>query len=208
MEATTAGEASAPRQGLSIFVADGGTAGSDELAGLLAELGHEPTKADDGLNSAAIAATTADPDVIMVTVDPANRGDLDIVEQLAAYCRGPVVALLDDENPEFVAEAAERGIFAYVRPVEGETLQSAIDVAVRRHSDAEALVEKVDQLETALDRRAIIERAKGILMGRHELAAQEAFELLRRHARSSNRRVVDVARSVTDGHTLLPNNGS
>ena len=65
----------------------------------------------------------------------------------------------------------------------------------------------MDQLESALERRALIERAKGILMERHGLDDREAFELMRDHARAQNRRVVDVARAVTDGHALLPKRG-
>jgi len=52
-----------------------------------------------------------------------------------------------------------------------------------------------------------IERAKGILMERHSFDDRRAFELLREHARSSNRRVVEVALSVTEGHALLPKVG-
>ena len=64
--------------------------------------------------------------------------------------------------------------------------------------------EKVEQLQTALERRSVIERAKGILMERHGVDDRGAFELLRDHARSSSRRVVDVSQAVLDGHALLP----
>jgi AmiR/NasT family two-component response regulator len=50
----------------------------------------------------------------------------------------------------------------------------------------------------------VIERAKGILMERHGIDDKAAFQLMRDHARSGNRRVVDVARAVVDGHALLP----
>ena len=50
----------------------------------------------------------------------------------------------------------------------------------------------------------MIERAKGIVMERHSIDEHAAFELLREHARSSNRRVLDVAHAVVDGHGLLP----
>ncbi|MBI5106363.1 MAG: ANTAR domain-containing protein [Solirubrobacterales bacterium] len=63
---------------------------------------------------------------------------------------------------------------------------------------------KVEQLEGALERRAIIERAKGIVMERHAVGEREAFELLRSHARATSRPVVEVARAVADGHALLP----
>jgi AmiR/NasT family two-component response regulator len=41
-------------------------------------------------------------------------------------------------------------------------------------------------------------------MERHRVAERAAFELLREHARSSGRRVVDIAQTVLDGHALLP----
>ena len=54
----------------------------------------------------------------------------------------------------------------------------------------------------------MIERAKGILMERHSADERQAFELLREQARSSSRRVVEVAQSVIDGHALLPRDDS
>jgi response regulator NasT len=41
-------------------------------------------------------------------------------------------------------------------------------------------------------------------MERHSIDERRAFELLRDHARSKSRRVVDVAHAVLDGHALLP----
>jgi GAF domain-containing protein len=58
------------------------------------------------------------------------------------------------------------------------------------------------QLQAALEHRWLIEQAKGVLMGREELDAQTAFERLRGAARSSTRRLADVARDVTSGQPL------
>jgi AmiR/NasT family two-component response regulator len=85
-----------------------------------------------------------------------------------------------------------------------QSVQGAIEIALRRHREAEELAGKVDQLEGALERRVIIERAKGILMERHGTDERHAFDLLRESARSNRRRVVDVAQAVIDGHALLP----
>jgi len=62
-----------------------------------------------------------------------------------------------------------------------------------------------DQLEAALEHRWLIEQAKGVLMGREHLDAQAAFERLRGAARSSTRRLADVARDVTGGQPLPTN---
>jgi GAF domain-containing protein len=58
-----------------------------------------------------------------------------------------------------------------------------------------------DQLQYALDYRVVIERAVGYLMGTHRLDAVTAFDVLRRRARDSRRRVADVATEVLDGTT-------
>ena len=62
-----------------------------------------------------------------------------------------------------------------------------------------------DQLQAALEHRWLIEQAKGVLMGREDLDAQAAFERLRGAARSSTRRLADVARDVTGGQPLPTN---
>jgi GAF domain-containing protein len=59
-----------------------------------------------------------------------------------------------------------------------------------------------DQLQAALEHRWLIEQAKGVVMGREQVDAQAAFERLRRAARSSTRRLADVAREVTAGQPL------
>jgi response regulator NasT len=115
-----------------------------------------------------------------------------------------IAQLRDRDDVDFVARAAERGISAYVESNDPQAVQASIEVTIRRHREATMLNEKVDQLESALERRSVIERAKGILMERHGIDDRAAFQRLRDHARSGNRRVVDVAQAVVDGHALLP----
>jgi GAF domain-containing protein len=62
-----------------------------------------------------------------------------------------------------------------------------------------------EQLQGALEHRWLIEQAKGVLMGRERVDAQTAFERLRGAARSSTRRLADVARDVTGGQPLPAN---
>jgi GAF domain-containing protein len=53
-------------------------------------------------------------------------------------------------------------------------------------------------LQRALDSRAVIEQAKGILMGRHRCSADAAFDLLVRQSSESNRKLRDIARDIVD----------
>ena len=109
----------------------------------------------------------------------------------------PVIALLETDDAAFVNEAAKRGIFAYVSDGDSDRLQSSIDIVLRRFAEYQ-------NLEGAFGRRAVIERAKGILMERHGIDETGAFEMLRSHSRSMNRKLIAVSEAVVDGHRLLP----
>jgi response regulator NasT len=108
-----------------------------------------------------------------------------------------VIALIHAPDPDFVKEASKRGAFAYITDDEAKDWQSSIDIVLRRFTE-------YHDLEGAFGRRAVTERAKGILMERHSIDEPTAFHMLRDHSRSTNRKLVDVASAVVDGHALLP----
>jgi AmiR/NasT family two-component response regulator len=188
---------------LRILLADEDPGALKVVARQVRELGHTPTEIAVDLRAAADAIARDEPDLTIVAVYEEDRYALDLIEEINAYSTGPVIALLDREDADFVAAAADRGIFAYARQETTESIQGAIEVSMRRWRERQALYQQVARLEGALERRALIERAKGILMERHDVDERAAFELLREHARSNNRTVVDVASAVTEGHALL-----
>jgi AmiR/NasT family two-component response regulator len=206
-ESTLGDETAAGVRGLRVLAADEDEAALRETAAVLRGLGHEVTEFAVGTTEVAEAIAREDPDVSVVVVHHDDEHALDLIDEIVAFSSGPVVALLDEERPDFVREAADRGIHAYARPITPDAVQSAMEVAVRRHGEQAKLTETVDQLETALERRAVIERAKGILMERHSVDDRIAFEMLRTRARSSSRPVLELARAVLEGHALLPKNG-
>jgi AmiR/NasT family two-component response regulator len=191
-------------QDLKVLLADEDEGALRVTAALVRDLGHEVMEVAIGVQEAAETIARDDPDVSIVVVYGDNTFALDLIEEITEFARGPVIAILEKEDPQFVAEAAKRGIAAYAREGRAESIQAAIEVSIRRHDEKRKLVEQVQRLESALERRALIERAKGIVMERHNISEREAFDLLRDHARSRNRTVVDVAASVAEGHALLP----
>ena len=62
---------------------------------------------------------------------------------------------------------------------------------------------RIAQLETALESRLSIELAKGYLAGRHDLAPDDAYQLLRGYARSHHLTLRDVCRRVVAGDLAL-----
>jgi response regulator NasT len=191
-------------RGMKVLLADQDEGALRIAAALVRDLGHEVAELAVGVQEAAELIARDDPDLSIVVVYEDDSYALDLIEEIAEYARGPVIAMVAKEEPEFVSAAAKRGIYAYAREGMADSIQSAIEVAVRRHAEKRELAEHVERLETALERRALIERAKGILMERHNIGEREAFDRLRDHARSRNRTVVDVSASVAEGHALLP----
>lgn len=189
---------------LRVLIADEDETVLRRLGEVLDGLGHEVTPYAVSVVEAAALIAKEDPQLAIVVVYRDDEHALALIGEAVEYAAGPVIAQVPDADVEFLSRAAERGISAYVQSLDPESIQAAIEVAMRRHREASRLNDKVEQLETALARRAVIERAKGILMERHSIAERAAFELLRDHARATGRRVVDVSQSVLDGHALLP----
>jgi response regulator NasT len=197
-------EAGPTAEGLAILLADEDPAALRETEQVLRGLGHRVTSYAISVGEAAERIAGEDPDVGMVVIHHDLEHALELIDELGEYARGPVVALLEQPDAGALRAAAQRGVAAFARADAPAEVQGALDVAVRRHAETARLAGEVDQLSSALERRGFIERAKGILMERHHVDEHEAFAMLREQARRRNRRVVDVARSVAEGHALLP----
>lgn len=194
---------------LTVLLADEDEEALEALGNVLQGLGHEVTPFAVSVEEAAELIVREDPDLTIVVVHRNDDHALALIGESVELASGPVIAQLRGrEDVDFVARAAERGISAYVESNNPQHVQASIEVAIRRYREAARLNEKVDQLQSALERRAVIERAKGIVMERHGIGEREAFERMRDHARNTNRRVVEVAQTVVDGHALLPARGS
>ncbi len=169
----------------------------DHVTSTVVGLGHEVIARS--IEVADVAALTAKerPDVALVGLGESSQHALDLIDQIVRGATCPVIALLETEDHTFINEAAKRGIFAYITDGDPDDLQSSIEIVLRRFAE-------YHNLEGAFGRRAVIERAKGILMERHSIDDTHAFELLRAHARRTNRKLTDIASAVVDGHRLLP----
>jgi GAF domain-containing protein len=55
-----------------------------------------------------------------------------------------------------------------------------------------------DQLQTAMESRAVIEQAKGVLMGQRRCTAEDAFDILVKLSQQSNRKLREVAQALVE----------
>jgi AmiR/NasT family two-component response regulator len=167
------------------------------VAPIVAALGHEVIAREIDVEDVGAVTARERPDVALVGLGASSDHALGLIEQIVREAACPVIALLHAPDADFVREASKRGVFADVTDSDTEDWQSSIDIVLRRFAE-------YHDLEGAFGRRAITERAKGILMERHSVSDATAFEMLRDHSRDANRKLFDVASAVVDGHRLLP----
>jgi AmiR/NasT family two-component response regulator len=167
------------------------------LAQVVAGLGHEVIAREIYVKEVGAATERERPDVALVGLGLSSEHALDLITEIVreAYC--PVIALLSAKDPAYVREAAKRGVFAYIVDGDAAELQSAIDITLQRFAEYQ-------NLQGAFGRRALIEQAKGILMVRHSVDADRAFDILRNHSQHNGRKVVEVAQAIVDSYLLLP----
>ena len=153
------------------------------------ELGHDVIAHEVEITKVGRATVEHCPDIAVVALHEDTDHALELIGEIIEEATCPVVVLAADASREFVAEAARKGVFAYLDSTSGTELQGGIEVAIQRYHQYRKLL-------AAFDRRALIERAKGILMERHEIGEQEAFDRIRGEARSTRRPLIDVVNDV------------
>ncbi len=167
------------------------------VAQVVIALGHEVIAREIEVRDVGPVTRRERPDVALVGLGDSSAHALELIDRIVREAACPVIALLHAPDPAFVQEASKRGVFAHISDHDVEDWQSSIDIVLRRFAEYQ-------DLQGAFGRRALIERAKGILMERHSIDEEGAFAMLRERSRIDNRKLVDLAAAVVDAHRLLP----
>jgi AmiR/NasT family two-component response regulator len=168
----------------------------ERIATIVTGLGHDVISRELEVADVAAATEREHPDLAFVGLGVSGEHALDMISEIVREASCPVIALLESDDPVWVNEAAKRGIFAYIVDGRAEEMQSTIDITLRRYAE-------YSNLEGAFARRAVIERAKGIMMARQSIDENRAFELMRSQSQRSGQKLFDIAKAVVDSHLLL-----
>ncbi len=185
-----------PQQSLRVLIANERQERLGALTDILAGLGHVVVAAGVDVEQIGAATRQEHPDVALVALGDSSEHALEHISNIVREAACPVIALLHTHDATFVNEASKRGIFAHVTDGDPGELQSTLDIALRRFAE-------YHNLEGAFARRAMIERAKGILMATHDVDDRQAFEMLRSHSQHTGTKLLDLAEAVVHSHRLL-----
>jgi response regulator NasT len=171
-----------------------------DLVELLGECGYTVVAAVADGQAAVDKARELRPDVVFLDVAMPRLDGLTAAAQIVSAGIAPVVMVTAFSQSETVARAAEAGALGYlVKPFTKSDLSPAIEIAVARWEQVQALTEEVAGLRERQAARATVERAKKLLQERYGLSEPEAFARLRRAAMDGRVTLAEASAAVVDG---------
>ena len=172
------------------------------LAGLangLEERGYVVHKAATGEEAVALAEASP-PDLVLMDICLPGISGIEAARRIQEQANVPVIFLSATDSEEVVRMAIALGSISYlVKPITITQLVPAVENALARSRDISKLRDSEEHLSTALTQSRDISVAIGILMERYNTTAEDAFEMLRAHARSTRLKTTDVAKGVIAG---------
>lgn len=163
----------------------------------VAAAGYRVSTAESVDEAEAILAGGERPDMVILDVSMPGRNGLELAERLHSFDHIPFMLLTAYSDQEIVDQATSCGALGYlVKPVDTPQLVPAIKAAMARAGEIHGLKAAGQQLQGALNSEREISIAIGITMVQYRLDRKAAFELLRKTARSQNRKLAELAADV------------
>ncbi|MDA8863294.1 response regulator [Pontimonas sp.] len=155
-------------------------------------------EASDGEKAVALAEELR-PDLVVMDVKMPLMDGISAAEILTKRKIAPVVLLTAFSQRELVERASEAGALAYVvKPFTPNDLIPAIDIALGRYAQIQALEDEVADMAERLETRKILDRAKGILNNTMGLTEPEAFRWIQKASMDRRLTMKEVAQTVID----------
>jgi AmiR/NasT family two-component response regulator len=148
-------------------------------------------------HEAVALARSLQPDLAVLDVKMPGLDGIEAAKMILAERPIPILMLTAYSDEQLVRRAVKAGVYAYlVKPFRATDLMPAIETAIARYEEMQALREETSTLADALAARKAIERAKGLLMEREGLTEADAFARLRRASQISGQPLKAIAEAV------------
>lgn len=137
------------------------------------------------------------PDVLLLAVGLPDGDGVEAARRVMATLPCPIVLLTSHADPDVAARAVDAGVLGFlVKPLRRAELGPALEVAVRRFSELEAVRKENEALKQKLESRKLVDRAKSLLMTRLGLSEPEAFRRIQKTAMDTRKTMADVAQAL------------
>jgi response regulator NasT len=174
-----------------------------DLREMLTNLGYLVVgEVGDG-RSAVNLARELRPDIVVMDIkfEGEEFDGIDAARILTEEKIAPVLLLTAYSQRDLVVRAREAGVVGYlVKPFRESDLVPAIEVALARFAEFQAVENQMGDLAEALETRKFVDRAKGILMDSQDLTEAEAFRRIQKMSMNTRKPMKDVAEAVILAH--------
>lgn len=180
-----------------VLIVDDSLTSRAMLGGALQRLGFEVIGEGSSGSEAIRLAQVLKPDVMFLAVGLQDMDGLTVAAHLLETLPLPILILSSHLDQELIQRAKETGVMAYLlKPLREEELLPAIELAVSRFEEFNALRKENADLKRTLEDRKLIERAKGILMEREGISEQMAFARIQKTSMNTRRAMADIAQAI------------
>ncbi len=163
----------------------------------LQHAGYRVDTAESAEEAEVLLAGGMRPDLAIVDFRMSGRDGLYLAWRLRELDRIPFIMLSAYSEQYMIGQASQLGALGYlVKPLDISQLLPAIQTALSRADEMQELRETRAQLQAALDSERDISVAIGIIMGQQQLPRPQAFELLRKTARTQRRKLAELAAEI------------
>ncbi len=191
-------------ESLRILIADDETIHNLSLTSHLEALGHQVVATATNGREAVRLADEHEPDIAILDIRMPVMTGPEAAHQITSAHPIPIIILSAFSDQRTVDQATRAPVFHYlVKPVDRADLGPAIAVARARFSEWRRARQERETLQTKLDERKVIERAKGLLMDSRGFSEQEAYRFLQKTSQDRNTPMVDLARKIVLAASLL-----
>lgn len=171
-----------------------------DLRETLQEEGYEVV-GDCGRGDEAVTLVKQkNPDVVILDIKMPVMTGLEAAKLIAAMKICPVVMLTAFSQREIIEQARDAGALAYlVKPFQKSDLVPAIELAIARFAEMQALTGEVAALGAQLEIRKLVDRAKGILIDKHAMSENDAFTYIQKMAMSERVKMGEISQRIISG---------
>ena len=171
-----------------------------DLRETLEEEGYEVV-GDCGRGDEAVALVKKMiPDVVILDIKMPVMTGLEAAKLIAETKICPVVMLTAFSQREIIEQARDAGALAYlVKPFQKSDLVPAIELAIARFAEMQALSGEVAALGAQLEIRKLVDRAKGILLDKYAMNENDAFTYIQKLAMTERVKMGEIAQRIISG---------
>lgn len=179
-----------------ILVADSGETSRKKICSLLSKKGYKIYQATDGAGTIRLARTTF-PNLVIIDENIWGIKAYDVARVIEEDGLSTVIFITKSPNQRFFERLKTMSVYAYInKPINVDQLYQIVEFTIMNSNKINKLEKKVKKLEDTIEGRKQVDKAKRLLMQKHNILEDEAYKLLRKMSMDECSSIGKIAEEV------------